>query len=207
MLPLKPVRCGMALLLLSLGACSNISEEECASGDWYSIGVNDGKSGLDHKKFSSYQKECAGHGFTADYGRYQQGYQQGLIFYCDFSHGEEHGRAGKDYNTVCTGPREQDFRAGYQRGIRWYQARHTMDSIGHDIDRLNRQISQNREHIYALNQQIAQEQNPNTRASLLYRTDQLRSELEQLSAQVGRLQVQFAQAEHAFAEVEAAQRR
>ena len=82
-----------------------------------------------------------------------------------------------------------------------------MDSIGHDIDRLNRQISQNREHIYALNQQIAQEQNPNTRASLLYRTDQLRSELEQLSAQVGRLQVQFAQAEHAFAEVEAAQRR
>ena len=109
--------------VLVVSSCSSISEQECVQGDWYSIGVNDGKDGADIKRYQKYQKECASHGITADFARYQQGYQQGLVFYCDFAHGEAHGRSGASYNTACSGRLEPQFRQGYERGNRWYQVK------------------------------------------------------------------------------------
>lgn len=194
----------LALLtaVIILCGCSSISEQECQTGDWYSIGVNDGKDGADIKRYKKYQKECASHGITADFAWYQQGYQQGLVFYCDFAHGEAHGRSGASYNTACTGKLEPQFRLGYQKGKEWYQVRSAVDNLQFELEQRYRQIQQNRELIYANNQQLAREQDPNVRANLLYRNDHLGAELDQLNTEAGRLQVQLYQAEQAFMQVE-----
>ena len=185
-----------------LSSCSSISEQECVTGDWYSIGVNDGKDGADIKKYKKYQKECASHGITADFARYQQGYQQGLVFYCDFAHGEAHGRSGASYNTACTGNLEMQFRLGYQKGKEWHQVKSAVDNLQFELEQRYRQIQQNRDLIYANNQRLAREQDPNVRANLLYRNDHLAAELDQLNTEAGRLQVQLYQAEQAFLQVE-----
>lgn len=189
-------------LTFVISSCSSISKQECEIGDWYSIGVNDGKAGADSKQYRKYQKECANHGIQADYTRYQQGYEQGLVFYCDFANGEAHGRSGASYNTACSGRLEPQFRQGYERGHRWYQAKSTVDNLQFELEQRFRQIQQNRDLIYSNNQRLVQEQNPDIRAQLLYRNDHLSAELEQLNTEVGRLQVQLYQAEHAFSQVE-----
>jgi len=196
----------VSLLLLQSG-CSSISKQECEIGDWYSIGVNDGKAGADSQQYRKYQKECASHGFQADYPRYQQGYEQGLVFYCDFAHGEALGRSGSSYNTVCSGKLEPQFRLGYERGNRWYQAKSTVDHLQYELDQRLRQIQQHRDVIYSNNQRLVREQSPEIRAQLLYRNDHLSAELEQLNTEVGRLQVQLYQAEQAFSQLEQQQQR
>lgn len=188
--------------MLMLSSCSSISQQECVIGDWYSIGVNDGKEGADSKQFRKYQKECASHGIQADFKTYQQGYQQGLVFYCDFEHGEAHGRSGSSFNTACSGPLEPQFRRGYERGIRWHQAKSEVNHLQFELDQRYRQIQLNRDLIYDNNQRLVREQNADVRAQLLYRNDHLSAELDQLNTEVGRLQVQLFQAEQNFSQLE-----
>mgnify|MGYP004701509617 CR=1 FL=1 len=185
--------------IVLLSACSSISKEECQIGDWYSIGVNDGKRGELSSTFRDYQKDCAEHGVKPDFKAYQEGHRQGLVFYCDFANGEAHGRSGASYNTACTGPLEPQFRQGYQQGNRWYKAKKRVDDIASAITSLGIRIEQTRDEIYRNNQQIIVTNNSQERAALLYRTDRLRADLEAYHAEVGRLQVQLVQAEQAFA--------
>lgn len=196
--------CAASLFVL-LSGCSSISQQECALGDWYSIGVNDGKSGAAINKFRNYQRDCAEHGYQADFQQYETGYQQGLVFYCDFNHGEAHGRSGASYNQACSGHLEPQFRQGYEVGRRWYQAKSTVDKIDTELGRLDQNLRTLQQDIQYINQQIAQEQDPAKRASLLYRADQLRLQVDQINTRIGQLQVEYAQASANLHQLEAKQ--
>lgn len=186
-----------ALLLVG---CATISKDECLQGDWYSIGVNDGQNGqLPTDAFRGYQKECADFGVTPDFKKYQEGHSQGLVFYCDFAHGEAHGRSGAEYNTACTGKLEPQFRQGYQKGKRWYQAKKVVDDISNAIARLQAANAQMDDEIYRLNQRIVQDPNPNARASMMYRVDELRRQIAINAVEIGRLDGELRQAHAAFA--------
>lgn len=190
----------IATTAVLLSGCSSISKEECLQGDWYSLGVNDGKQGkLAAGSFSDYKKECAEHGVSPDFKTYQQGHQQGLVFYCDYAHGEAHGRSGADYNTACTGPLEANFRQGYQQGRQWYVAKKRVDDVASAIDRLQRDNSMMDDEIYEINQRIIAEQDPSQRASLTYRSDRLRQQIAVNAAEIGRLTTELRAAERAFA--------
>lgn len=189
----------IVILLAQLAACSSISKDECLQGDWYSLGVNDGKAGELSSKFRDYQKDCAEHGVAPDFKTYQQGHSQGLVFFCDFPHGEAWGRAGKDYNTACTGKLEPSFRQGFQQGQRWYKAKKVVDDIAAAIADLQNRNLNLREDIYAINQRIAVEQNASARAALLNQADRLRYQMEGYNQEIGRLQIRLAQAEANFA--------
>lgn len=186
-------------LLLCVG-CATISKEECVQGDWYSIGVNDGQNGqLPTDAFRGYQKECAEFGITPDYKKYAEGHSQGLLFYCDYAHGEAHGRSGAEYNTACTGKLEPQFRQGYQQGHRWYQAKKAVDDIASAIQRLQSENARLDDEIYQLNQRIVQDPNANNRASMMYRVDELRRQMASNALEIGRLDVELRRAEAAFA--------
>lgn len=189
----------LIMLTSQLLACASISKNECLLGDWYSLGVNDGKAGELSSKFREYQKDCADHGVTPDFKTYQQGHSQGLVFFCDFPHGEAWGRAGKDYNTACTGSMEPAFRSGFQQGQRWYKAKKVVDDIALAINDLQNRNLTLREDIYAINQRIAVEQNASARAALLNQADRLRYQMEGYNQEIGRLQIRMAQAEANFA--------
>ncbi len=189
----------MLTVFVQLTACSSISKDECLQGDWYSLGVNDGKAGELSSKFREYQKDCADHGVMPDFKTYQQGHSQGLVFFCDFPHGEAWGHAGKDYNTACTGKLEPAFRQGFQQGQRWYKAKKVVDEIATAIADLQNRNLTLREDIYAINQRIAVEQNASARAALLNQADRLRYQMEGYNQEIGRLQIRLAQAEANFA--------
>lgn len=190
----------VALVLLSVTGCTSISKEECLQGDWYSIGVDDGKNGrLPTDSFRGYEKECADYGVRPDFAKYQQGHSQGLVFYCDFEHGVAHGRSGSEYNTACTGKLEPSFRQGYQQGRRWYQAKKVVDDIRYAIARIQSANTQMDDEIYQLNQRIVQDPNPNNRASMMYRVDELRRRIGENAVELGRLAGELSRAEAAFA--------
>jgi outer membrane murein-binding lipoprotein Lpp len=189
-----------AVVLLS--GCASISKDECMIGDWYSLGVNDGQRGVLATQFRQYQKECAEYGVQPDFKAYNQGHSQGLVSYCDYPHGEAHGRSGAEYNTACTGKLEPEFRQGYQVGIRWYKAKKVVDDIASAINNLEYRINDLDQELHRTNQQIAAENNPSNRASLLYRTDRIRDEMQGYAAEIGRLQIQLAHAEHEFRQVD-----
>ncbi len=190
----------VALVLLSVAGCTSISKEECLQGDWYSIGVDDGKNGrLPTDSFRGYEKECADYGVRPDFAKYQQGHSQGLVFYCDFEHGVAHGRSGSEYNTACTGKLEPSFRQGYQQGRRWYQAKKVVDDIRYAIARIQSANTQMDDEIYQLNQRIVQDPNPNNRASMMYRVDELRRRIGENAVELGRLGGELSRAEAAFA--------
>lgn len=190
----------VALVLLSVTGCTSISKEECLQGDWYSIGVDDGKNGrLPTDSFRGYEKECADYGVRPDFAKYQQGHSQGLVFYCDFEHGVAHGRSGSEYNTACTGKLEPQFRQGYQQGRRWYQAKKVVDDIRYAIARIQSANTQMDDEIYQLNQRIVQDPNPNNRASMMYRVDELRRRIGENAVELGRLGGELSRAEAAFA--------
>jgi len=190
----------VALVLLSVTGCTSISKEECLQGDWYSIGVDDGKNGrLPTDSFRGYEKECADYGVRPDFAKYQQGHSQGLVFYCDFEHGVAHGRSGSEYNTACTGKLEPSFRQGYQQGRRWYQAKKVVDDIRYAIARIQSANTQMDDEIYQLNQRIVQDPNPNNRASMMYRVDELRRRIGENAVELGRLGGELSRAEAAFA--------
>lgn len=190
----------VALVLLSVAGCTSISKEECLQGDWYSIGVDDGKNGrLPTDSFHGYEKECADYGVRPDFAKYQQGHSQGLVFYCDFEHGVAHGRSGSEYNTACTGKLEPSFRQGYQQGRRWYQAKKVVDDIRYAIARIQSANTQMDDEIYQLNQRIVQDPNPNNRASMMYRVDELRRRIGENAVELGRLGGELSRAEAAFA--------
>ena len=86
------------------------------------IGKTDGQQGIASSKFRSYQKECAKHGLSSDFNAYQQGHAEGVLLYCTYDAGRELGQSGGAYNKVCTGALEPQFRLGYDRGRKWYQA-------------------------------------------------------------------------------------
>jgi hypothetical protein len=192
----------LALSMMILSGCSTISEEECKIGDWYSIGVNDGKAGKNHDAFRSYQKECADVGVVPDFKTYQQGHQQGLVFYCDYEHGIEHGRSGASYNTLCTGKLEPEFRRGYQQGRIWFQAKSRLDEIKSAYAQVQNSISNYQREIERNNQLIVQEPDANRRAALLYRNESLRRDIERMSTDLGRLQMQLGAAQHEFNKVD-----
>lgn len=188
--------------ILLLSGCASISKEECMIGDWYSLGVNDGQRGKLASEFRDYQKDCAEYGVTPDFKKYQQGHADGLVSYCDYPNGEAHGRSGAEYNTACTGKLEPAFRQGYQVGNRWYKAKKAVDDLASAINSLQYRIQNLEDELYRTNQQIAAENNASNRAALLYRTDKIRSDMQNYAAEIGRLQVQLAQAQHAFAQVD-----
>ena len=153
-------------------------------------------------QFRQYQKECAEYGVQPDFKAYNQGHSQGLVSYCNYPHGEAHGRSGAEYNTACTGKLEPEFRQGYQVGIRWYKAKKVVDDIASAINNLEYRINDLDKELHRTNQQIAAENNPSYRATLLYRTDRIRDEMQGYAAEIGRLQVQLAHAEHEFRQVD-----
>ena len=56
----------LLITFLVLSACASISEEECLSADWYSLGVEDGSKGYPLSRIGNYRKDCAEVGVAPD---------------------------------------------------------------------------------------------------------------------------------------------
>jgi hypothetical protein len=97
--------------------------DPCAGVDWDAIGYRDGARGLENV-FEARAAECEAPPEALDWARYDQGYADGLRFYCTAENGYRVGKLNLEYFGVCPPLQERAFLAAYRRGLRdWAVAR------------------------------------------------------------------------------------
>ncbi|MGJ8528478.1 DUF2799 domain-containing protein [Maritalea sp.] len=120
--------------LLVLSGCATLSKSQCQTGDWRSIGENDGRSGYSSARFTEHSEACTKHGIAADRGLYEQGRKIGLRSYCTPANAAKVGLAGRSYRNVCEGDIGLSF-------ARIHRQANDVYSIDQDIEGINSEIS------------------------------------------------------------------
>ncbi|MEL6359502.1 MAG: DUF2799 domain-containing protein [Pseudomonadota bacterium] len=112
---------------LSACATSQMSENECASADWSSIGFQDGVNGVLKERFDERAARCAEFGFGADREGYRLGWADGVNALCNRGSGFAYGEEGKAYRGVCPREMEPEFLTGFVSGKRVYVLRQAVE--------------------------------------------------------------------------------
>ena len=109
----------LALLsvVLLIGACATLDRNDCVTGDWQTIGYNDGARGHGGEFLELHQKACAKHGVSVEEPLYTQGYKVGLADFCQPETGYRLGRNEENYNYICPAEFERDFVLAYAVGL------------------------------------------------------------------------------------------
>lgn len=138
-------------LLLLLGGCAAMNKEECASANWYDIGMEHGVSGFSRDKFQDLAEACEKHALPADTERFSAGYAAGLEKHCTPYGGLVLGESGRPYQRVCSMAQELHFLPPYEEARRfalakrgWDNARRDLDSARSDLKGLQRDIERER---------------------------------------------------------------
>lgn len=144
MIPFKHERRGwvapgllcMALAVLATGGCATLSESQCVTGDWYTIGKRDGSAGLSRSQLFKHDEACAAYGAQPDARAYDAGRQDGLRRYCTPQQGFVEGHKGRSYRSVCEGPSERTFLRAFDEGKVLYDAEQRLQRVDEKISRI-----------------------------------------------------------------------
>jgi hypothetical protein len=125
--------CAIALAALLAAGCATLSEEDCHVGDWYRIGLADGRAGASSERIAKHIEACAEHGVSIDREQYVAGRVDGLQHYCTKANGFRVGRDGFGYANACPASRESEFLAGYGLGQRFHVVDRELARIDVDL--------------------------------------------------------------------------
>jgi hypothetical protein len=79
---------------LFLAGCGTIPEQECATVDWYELGLKDGRAGYAPERVAQHREACKGVAVEPDELKYLQGRKVGLGEYCQAANAFRDGLAG-----------------------------------------------------------------------------------------------------------------
>ena len=127
--------------MLALSGCASLSEDECLSADWRTIGFTDGAQGRTVGHVDRHREACAGVGVAPDLDAWLAGRQQGLRQYCTPQNAYRLGRSGRALSPVCSNP--DTLRPAHARGQRFYR-------IGQDIREAESELFEMRRDLQAL---------------------------------------------------------
>ncbi|OQW54430.1 MAG: hypothetical protein A4S09_06005 [Proteobacteria bacterium SG_bin7] len=135
------LRCLCLILLIPFSlACSTLSKEECAQGDWYNIGLRDGQHGYTPNRISEHAKACAEYGSRPDNAVYSKGHTEGLKTYCTPENGYQVGLQGQIYHQVCPANLSGAFQKKYRLGYRIYELKREINQIDNNLQNLYSKI-------------------------------------------------------------------
>lgn len=97
--------------LAFLTGCATIPEEQCASVDWFELGVKDGRTGYAPERLQQHREACAGVKVVPDEKRYVEGRRLGIAEYCRPENAAREGLAERTYRGVCDLTWERVYRA------------------------------------------------------------------------------------------------
>lgn len=126
-----------AFLVAGLTGCATLSEGECRSGDWRSIGVEDGAEGRTPSYLGKHAQACAEYGITPDRMAWEAGRQEGLPFYCTPANAWEEGSDGKRLSPVCPADDLLRLQDANRRGLIYNRLVRDMREVEREIDRIN----------------------------------------------------------------------
>jgi hypothetical protein len=112
----------LAFCVVMLTACSTgtMSQNECGSVDWRTIGYEDGVAGRSGAQIGVHRRACAKYSITPDLEAYRLGRTEGLREFCQPHNGYRAGVTGAPYYDVCPADLAPSFLAQYQAGHELY---------------------------------------------------------------------------------------
>jgi len=111
----------MIALALALSGCATYTTDECASGDWNKIGLQDGRDGRTADRFNRHGKACSLDRSEKSRALYMAGRNKGLALYCTSERGYREAALGQKYYGVCPPETARLFSTGFQLGGRIHQ--------------------------------------------------------------------------------------
>jgi uncharacterized protein YceK len=132
----------LLFLAVLLSGCATLSEDECASVDWYSLGYEEGTRGYDPSRISNHRKACAEYGVTTDAAAYMEGHEEGARIYCRPANGYSLGLKGRKPGLSCDQDLVADFNEAYQTGLDIYQDRQAIRETQQQITNTEDQINE-----------------------------------------------------------------
>jgi hypothetical protein len=121
---------------LALSGCASLSEDECMTADWESIGYQDGSRGYDAGRIANHGEACAEFAIKPDRALYEEGRARGLEIFCTGRNGIRMGRQGYSYNGVCPPSLEPSFLQGYDLGRSMHDLDAHMSELRNEIQRV-----------------------------------------------------------------------
>lgn len=132
--------CLLALSALLLSGCASLSENQCRTADWESIGYQDGSRGYDAGRIGNHSEACAEYGIKADRELYEEGRLQGLELFCTGYNGMRLGRQGYAYSGVCPLSLQGDFVRGYEVGRELHDMDAHMQQLQSEVQRVQAEL-------------------------------------------------------------------
>lgn len=166
---------GAGLIVLAiLGGCANAEKRACESGNWESLGYNDGVAGRGFERIGALNERCSDYEISVDSAAWTEGHARGIAEYCEPANGYDLGEADTDYTGSCPRELEKPFLSSYIRGLGLHR-----DELKLGFDRLQSDLEDARRE----RQSLDDDDSPK---KLDKRIDSLRDELdENLSARRG----------------------
>ena len=131
---------GILAAIAALTGCSSMSEKECLSTDWRTVGYEDGVNGYSGDRIGRYRNMCSEHGVTPNLAEYQAGREQGLHEFCKPANGFRVGAHGASYGGVCPAELDQSFVDAYQSGHQLYVLRSRVSSTQNEIYSMHNEL-------------------------------------------------------------------
>lgn len=135
----------LLILALILGACagrSTVSENQCAAGDWRTLGYRDGANGYRSSRLLDHQDACLDHDIVPDRGAYMAGWERGIREYCEPNNGFRVGENGWQHNNACPTDLRADFQKAWLEGRKLYQARVDVANLERELAHKTARLSE-----------------------------------------------------------------
>ena len=116
-------------LILTTTGCASLSREDCLYGDWFGIGITDGREGAIASNFVRHQDACRSHGVEPDKAQYLAGREQGLQQYCQLDNAIDIGLRGIRYQSVCPTALDVAMRRYNDTAYQVYQQRKSLKDL------------------------------------------------------------------------------
>jgi len=183
----------LALLQSACAGKSSVSENQCAAGDWQTLGYRDGVNGYQSSRLLDHQDACMEHDIVPDRTDYIVGWEQGVREYCEPNNGFSVGERGWQHNNVCPADMRADFLRAWKEGRSLYQARADVANLTYELDRKTDRLAEVRSQIVStaaaqLNGELTAAQ----RIELATRVQRLYDERQRLKSEIPDVEAELA---------------
>jgi hypothetical protein len=137
----------LLFIVLMIGGCASMTQEECETVEWFAVGYEDGKQGRPTQNVSRHEKACSKFGVTPDIESYLTGWDDGVLSYCTREGGFNAGSKGRKYAGVCPEGLERRFLVAYKDGHHLYMLRS-------EVERIESAISWREQRIRTINKKL-----------------------------------------------------
>lgn len=125
-----------------VGSCASLSEEECLSADWRTIGYEDGARGRTADHIAAHREACAEVGVVPDLEAWAAGRRAGLPNYCTPANVYEVGRSGRRLSPVCPAAQAARLGAAHEAGLRHHEIGREIREVERDMARAERRLDE-----------------------------------------------------------------